>query len=957
MNYNNRPIPKITIENIDLSNPPPYSETDPNTDRNNNNTQESQSQLPPRIPQRPHRSISRQSRTPHRSNSFASIHSSPATPISRNNSLYSRKPPLPPRSPSLRSYNSNNDQFLEQENPPTLPKRPSSRGSYKMQDVLNSNNYNQFCSAQQEFQSGPKLPKRPPCLIKRKMVESEEITDTVNIETVDNVDSYKSEPIETETLEIISDDSAAQSPEAVSQEQPIDEKAECEPEPAPVAELQPGTETLDETEKIIEMMETFEIEQDIFQQTLPIGPPPAIFPHTVHPVSPPIITPSGLPIETNKFYGNLLLASQTLPTWTHPYSVWVAKDPSQFGLAVSYVPSSQKVFAPGVPPEFYFSPVGIKSLVFGATEFSTAADMTLVLKNPKHMSVQLQIQKSSTSYFVAPLVQGMGFVTAVYSNMTPVVTSGVGFVSLTKLTSVKPFQQKYSVLLQNQVIWTLYLTVESGQTVNLTLTDPNTIKANAKLSKAIIQIVRSTENSIDTAAGCYSTDCELSGYTTGTIGKYIFKYSTNGSSLSGASLHYALPHHVQTFAPTMGPFRINSKLDSTTKGVMTGYIINKFEMTVTIPTALGFAPFTTIPGKAFPNYTTAELAAIRTAAQADVLGDVVTESNVNSMYFAGKILAKYAWVLYVCQYILKDSTLVATLMPKLKAAFNTFTSNTQILPLTYDTTWKGIVSSGDSSQDFGNSYYNDHHFHYGYHVLAAAILGKVDNDAGSKNWIPQNRAWVESLIRDYANPNDNDQYFPVFRSFDWYHGHSWAKGLFVSGDGKDEESSSEDVNSVYALKLWGLVTGDEYMVSRANLQLGIMRVSLNNYFLYADSNQTVPPIFKPNRVSGILFENKVDHTTYFGTLIQYIQMIHAIPITPSSSFIRTPDFVREEYNQLLAPIVNTVVDGWRGVIMLNVALYDPASSYAFFTSPGFLPAYLDPGQSLTWSLAYSAAFN
>lgn len=116
----------------------------------------------------------------------------------------------------------------------------------------------------------------------------------------------------------------------------------------------------------------------------------------------------------------------------------------------------------------------------------------------------------------------------------------------------------------------------------------------------------------------------------------------------------------------------------------------------------------------------------------------------------------------------------------------------------------------------------------------------------------------------------------------------------------------------------------------------------------------MPPSFVPNKVSGILFENKVDHTTYFGNELQYIQMIHAIPITPASSFVRTPRFVEEEWKQKLVPILNDVKDGWKGIIMLNAALFNPQLSFEFFTKSN--EVCLDNGQSLTWSLAYSGAF-
>ena len=103
-----------------------------------------------------------------------------------------------------------------------------------------------------------------------------------------------------------------------------------------------------------------------------------------------------------------------------------------------------------------------------------------------------------------------------------------------------------------------------------------------------------------------------------------------------------------------------------------------------------------------------------------------------------------------------------------------------------------------------------------------------------------NKEFVNSLVRDVANPSGADKYFPMWRAFDWYAGHSWAKGLFVSYDGKDEESSSEDVHFAYSMKLWGCVTGDGALEARGNLMLAVMRRSLNTYMLYTSDNPVVP---------------------------------------------------------------------------------------------------------------------
>lgn len=108
------------------------------------------------------------------------------------------------------------------------------------------------------------------------------------------------------------------------------------------------------------------------------------------------------------------------------------------------------------------------------------------------------------------------------------------------------------------------------------------------------------------------------------------------------------------------------------------------------------------------------------------------------------------------------------------------------------------------------------------------------------------------LVRDAANPVSNDDSFPFSRMFDWYHGHSFAKGLFESADSKDEESSSEDAFFAYAIKMWGHVTGDASMEARGNLMLSILSRTLNNYFLMRSDNQNQPANFIPNKVTGIV---------------------------------------------------------------------------------------------------------
>lgn len=241
-------------------------------------------------------------------------------------------------------------------------------------------------------------------------------------------------------------------------------------------------------------------------------------------------------------------------------------------------------------------------------------------------------------------------------------------------------------------------------------------------------------------------------------------------------------------------------------------------------------------------------------------------------------------------------------------------------------------------------------FHWSYFIHTAAVIGYLD-----RSWLSTHSEWVNTLVRDCANPSAKDLFFPVSRSFDWYHGHSWAKGLFDSADGKDEESSSEDAFLAYAVKMWGHTTGDTAMEARGNLMLAVLKRSLRNYFLLESNNVNQPSNFIRNKVTGILFENKVDHTTYFGPNIEYVQGIHMLPILASSAYTRSANFVTEEWKAYFdAGRVDQIQGGWRGILYANLALIDPKASWKWFSGPNFNIKYLDGGATLTWYLALAA---
>lgn len=137
--------------------------------------------------------------------------------------------------------------------------------------------------------------------------------------------------------------------------------------------------------------------------------------------------------------------------------------------------------------------------------------------------------------------------------------------------------------------------------------------------------------------------------------------------------------------------------------------------------------------------------------------------------------------------------------------------------------------------------------------------------------------------------------------------------------------------------------------------LAIQARSLPAYFLMASSNTNQPPQFIGNKVTGILFENKADHATYFGMNPEYIEGIHMLPLSPPSTLTRSKTFVAEEWATYFSNgRADAVAGGWRGILYANLAIVDPQAAWNFFAAPGFDLGLIDGGASLTWYLAWCA---
>ncbi|ETN37818.1 uncharacterized protein HMPREF1541_07441 [Cyphellophora europaea CBS 101466] len=712
--------------------------------------------------------------------------------------------------------------------------------------------------------------------------------------------------------------------------------------------------------------------QDMFLPVA-IGQPPAnLQPRAGHPVPRLGIVNTTGPIETNKFYSNFHLGLQRFPAFVTPYSLTWSKGTGNalsWGMAISHIESNQKVFGPsndnipGKPNSYYINPLGIQSLIVSAKELQKD---TVLKTDELHFMTGRAIllpNEGSTSSILLPMASGMGFVSALYTNLKPWVQSSVFFRNVAQIASPKSGVWKYKLTLEDGKIWLLYAMSDSGVPPNFALISSTLLQGVDNWS-GLIQIAKlpdeSAEAIYDDAVGVYPTSGHVGGYAHNTTAEYSLSWSKGGPYASNTSLlMFALPHHVESFTSTTRSSVKNLRLNTLTKGIATAVFADYWSLQETLSTSMGFAPWRPQGTGPVTNLSANAIAAIQGIAAIEASQDMNAQTNLNSMYYSGKGLSKFATLCYVMHEMSDQQDLASAALEKLKTAFAVFTENRQEFPLLYDTDWKGLVSSasyvtGDSGLDFGNSYYNDHHFHYGYFIHAAAIIGYLD-----PSWLPANKDYINALVRDTSNPSSVDQYFPVFRSFDFMAGHSWAKGLYETGDGKDEESSSEDAMYAYALKMWGRTVGDPSMESRGDLMLAVLARSLRHYMLMDSTNQNQPAEFIANKVTGILFENKADHTTYFGNNPEYIQGIHMIPMLPFSTLTRSPQFVAEEWGAYFVDgafnQAKDVQGGWKGLLYSNLCIINPRASYNFFTQPDFRPEWIDGGATRAWYIAYAAA--
>lgn len=331
-------------------------------------------------------------------------------------------------------------------------------------------------------------------------------------------------------------------------------------------------------------------------------------------------------------------------------------------MAVAHIDPDQRVFGPrvndipGSPARYYINPVAIQSIIISAAELGNNTILTTDSLQAFSANANLLPQAGSSSKITFPLVQGMGLVTGVYTNLQPVIQSSVLFrsVSVGARSSAGIF--KYQITLEDNKSWLLYATPRNGQDPQLSLVS-NTELRGVFNWYGVIQIAKNPAGSsgeyiYDNTAGVYPTAMDLTASTFSQTGTYQFRWRKAG--LTGASgpklLMFALPHHVESFTgPT--PFATAPlRLQTTTKGIATAVVADAWTLVeANLPVDMGFAPWNgSLPlgSRSTTTLSPTAINVINKVAESEIKQDMGNQTDLDSMYFSGKALSKFAALVY-----------------------------------------------------------------------------------------------------------------------------------------------------------------------------------------------------------------------------------------------------------------------------------------------------------------------
>ena len=294
-----------------------------------------------------------------------------------------------------------------------------------------------------------------------------------------------------------------------------------------------------------------------------------------------------------------------------------------------------------------------------------------------------------------------------------------------------------------------------------------------------------------------------------------------------------------------------------------------------------------------------------------------------------------------------------------------------------DPRYGGLIGYNTS---YDSDTYNDHHFHYGYFTLAAAMLALVDDD------FKQNYGEMIKLVaRDYNNYK-RDTWSCFLRMMDPWAGHCYAGGM-GDGAGNGQESTSESMQGWGGMYLLGVALGDDELrdagifgwvsESRATAEYWFDRhgETIDNdfhtshatdkdeynidYSKFVHKRDNVIDYIQP--WSSNLTSHGVGWWTWFGGDPVFMQGIQWMPISPALDYLgEDKAFADWDYQYLMRIKEHKGWDGQGGIGDADLRDSDWGNvvlAYRQWSDPDDAAAIFDEGWTNNWGTMKSSSTN
>ncbi|MDA3823496.1 MAG: glycosyl hydrolase [Bacteroidales bacterium] len=263
----------------------------------------------------------------------------------------------------------------------------------------------------------------------------------------------------------------------------------------------------------------------------------------------------------------------------------------------------------------------------------------------------------------------------------------------------------------------------------------------------------------------------------------------------------------------------------------------------------------------------------------------------------------------------------------------------------YNSTWSTLI--GYPAGHGQDSNINDHHFHWGYFIHAAAFMEQFE-----PGWADQWGEMINHLVRDAASYDRADDKYPFLRNFSPYAGHCWANGFATFPQGNDQESTSESMQFNSSLIHWGTITGNDEIRDLGIYLYTTEQTAIEEYWfdMYERNFSSGQEYSLVSRVWG----NSYDNGTFWTADIAASYGIEMYPIHGGSLYLgRNADYVQKLWDEIsentgiLSNEANPNL--WHDVMWEYLSFIDPQAAIDLYNS--------NPDRSLKFGISDAQTYH